>query len=405
MAISNKEKILVIGSGWEQYELLKTIKQIGYSIIATHPNLNAEGFNLADSFYVKDSRDIKSHIEIAQSHQVVGIVTDNCDYSFYTASVVASKLKLPFADMQSAIYSNDKFLQRQACEKGGIKQPEFYQVKSLKELETAVNRLDFPVILKPVDSRGTFGITIIQNKEDVEKAFFDAIDNSPSHTLICEKFIQGTLVTVDGFCFKNGHQALTVASRKFEPGPKPITKEIIYPALFSEETNTRLLANHAKVVQALNYAWGHTHGEYLLTHDNEIYLVECANRGGGVYTSSVLVPLLTEINLNEILVNQSLGKDTYEVSTLENSYMKKSVILTFLDFNVGHVIKSINMKEVLDQPFTIRFRTIYSENDMVESIENCASRHSMLAISGKDSEDAQNNLHQFKELLQVQYYK
>src|SRR5271169_3455455 len=106
------KKILVIGAGWEQYALIKTIKEAGYFIIATHPSLNAEGFGLADVFYVKDSRDIGAHINIARTHKIDAIVSDNCDYSFYTSAIIASKFKIPFAKIESAIYSNDKFEQR-----------------------------------------------------------------------------------------------------------------------------------------------------------------------------------------------------------------------------------------------------------------------------------------------------
>ena len=134
-------------------------------------------------------------------------------------------------------------------------------------------------------------------------------------------------------------------------------------------------------------------------------MVECTNRGGGVYTSSVIVPLLTQIDLNKILLNQSLGTDTFEVKNLGLDFMKKSVMLTFLDFEVGKVIKSINVENMLDKDYTVRFRTIYGENDMVESIENCASRHSMLVIQGENSEQTLANFSDFKKELAIEYYK
>ncbi|MCW7482141.1 ATP-grasp domain-containing protein [Leptospira kanakyensis] len=398
------KKILIIGSGWEQLALIQTIKAAGHYLIMTHPSLLADGFNFADQFYVKDSRDIASHLRIAETHKIDAVITDNCDYSFFTASVIASKLQLPFADLQSGIFSNDKFSQRQRCKKHSILQPDFRKVQTIDELNVAAIELGFPLILKPIDSRGTFGVTITQNLQELENAYYDAIHNSPSRILICEKFISGTLVTVDGFCFKNGHRSLAVASRKFENGSKPVTKEIIYPAQFSENLKIKLMRNHEMVVAALGYNYGHSHGEYLVTENGEIYLVECSNRGGGVYTSSVIVPLLTEINLNEILMNQSLGIDNYLLNQTDSNYMKKSIILTFLDFEVGKVIKSINIEEMLDLPYTVKFRSIYSVHDMVESVENCASRHSMLVVQGKNSEEAISNFDLFKKLLKIEYY-
>lgn len=397
-------RILIIGAGWEQVELIKRIKDEGHFIIATHPFMSVDGLNLADSFYIKDSRDIKGHITIAETHKIDAVITDNCDYSFFTAAVVASKFKLPFADIQSAIYSNDKYAQRLACRKQNLQQPVFFEARTLNDVKAAIDQIGFPAIIKPVDSRGTFGVTILNDQCNVENAFFDAMDNSPSRRLICEQFILGTLVTVDGFCFKNGHRALTVASRKFEMGPKPVTKEIIYPAEFPAEIREQLLKNHESVVKGLGYTYGHSHGEYILTDTNDIFLVECTNRGGGVYTSSVILPLLTEIDINLSLLNQSMGIDTLEIEAGQVNFMKKSVILTFLDFEVGSVIKSINLAEMLNEPYTVRFRSIYSQNDMVESIENCASRHSMLVLKGASVESAKKNLVKFKESLNIEYY-
>lgn len=398
-------RLLFIGAGWEQEALIKEAKKQGHFVVATHPLMNTNGFKWADVYFVKDSLDIVSHRQIAKTYKVDGIVTDNCDFSLYTASVVSRALGLQFNNIQSALRSNDKLAQRKACAARNITQPEFYKVQTFEELESAANEIGYPLIVKPVDSRGTFGVTKVGSTEDLETAFYDALGNSASHTLICEKFIKGTLVTVDGFVFSNGHKSLSVASRTFEEGAKPVTKEIIYPAMLAPELNERLMQNHHQVVNALGYDRGHTHGEYIVTDNQDIYLVECTNRGGGVYTSSTIVPFLTGINLNEILINQSLGKDEFKAEGEGLSLMKQSAILTFLDLEVGRVIKNVNFQEMQDKPYVLEYRMIFQENDMVESIDNCASRHSMLALAGTDVDSSLSNLSDFKTSLKVEYYQ
>lgn len=401
---NNKKRVLIIGAGWEQLELIREIKKMGFYIVATHPFINNEGMSLADVFFQKNSRDIHSHLEIAKTYRVDGIITDNCDYSFHTASIVADALDLPFAPIRSAMYSNDKYTQRLVCQQKQICQPEFYLVEDFKGIEKAAKKIGYPLIVKPVDSRGTFGINIVKEDKKLKSAFIEAIVESPSRRVICEKFIEGTLVTVDGFCFYNGHESLTVASRSFEDGEKPVTKEIVYPAQFEESLKIKLLKNHHQVVESLGYQYGHTHGEYLVDKQQNIFLVECANRGGGVYTSSTIVPELTELNLNKIMLHQSLSMDKFSVKKSQNGHMKNSIILTFFDFEVGKVIKSINTEELKALPYVLKFRTIFKEKDMVESIENCATRHSMLVIKGKNVEEAYCNLNDFKSKINIEYY-
>lgn len=404
MSNDSRKKILVIGAGWEQYALFEKIKEAGCKIIATHPSSKADSFKLADITYVKDSRDLRGHITIAETHNIDAVITDNCDYSLYTASVVASKLGLPFTSVTSALFSNDKFSQRKACAKHGVLQPEFYKVRTPQNAIAVADEIGYPVVIKPVDSRGTFGVTIVYDAKELVDAYFDAVSYSPSLTLICERFIEGELVTVDGFCFSNGHQSITVASRKFAEGKKPVTKSVSYPSQHDDKFKIDLLKNHQKVVEALGYDFGHTHGEYFVTKNNEIYLVECANRGAGVYTSSTINPLITGIDLNEIFLNQVLGCDDFQIDHEKNSYMCRAAMLSFLDFEVGKVVKSINIDEVKKLPFVQQFRTVFSEKQMVESIENCASRHAMIVVDGYDMNELSRNFDIFQSTLKVEYY-
>ncbi len=398
------KNILVIGAGWEQYTLISRIKEEGHFIIATHPQMNNEGFSIADKFFVKDPRDIVGHLNLAKTYEIDAVVTDNCDFSLYTAAIISKKLALNFADIQSAVYSNDKLEQRKKCFSDKIKQPNFLKIKTYEDLDFADDTLNYPLIIKPVDSRGTFGVSVAKDRHSLNEAYFDAISNSNARTLICEEFINGTLVTVDGFCFSNGHKSLAVASREFEEGVKPITKEIIYPAKFGDSINKLILENHNNVVKSLNYNYGHTHGEYIITENQEIYLVECANRGGGVYTSSTIVPNLTGIDLNLILLNQSLGIDNFQIKDKSIRFMRNSTILTFLNFNEGKVIKSINVDELLKLPFVLKFKTTYKVDEMVEPIEHCGNRHSMLVISDDTVEKTLVNLGMFKKKMDIKYY-
>ena len=399
------KKILVIGASWEQLKLIETIKKEGYFVIATDPDFSSEGLKIADRFYVKDSRDLESHLNIAQTYQIDAVISDNCDYSLYTASIVASKFNLTFPSIFSTILSNNKLLQRELNSNKDIQQPVFLKILTIEDLELIPEKIGFPCVVKPIDSRGNFGVSIASNVNELIDAYYEAIPNSPSRTLICEQFVDGKLITVDGFCFKNGHSAIAVATRKFEKGKNPVTKEIIYPGELSDEILEKLMKNHEKVVENLNYKIGHTHGEYLITETNDIFLVECTNRGGGVYTSSLILPMLTEIDLNLIYLHQVLNLDTYESKKLGVNFMKKSIMLTFLDFQEGRVIKSINLDQVLDLEYVVRFRSKYSENEMVEGIQNGSGRHSILVLEGNTSSEVRENLQSFKDNLVVEYYQ
>ena len=53
------------------------------------------------------------------------------------------------------------------------------------------DNIQFPVVVKPVDNGGSFGITVCHNREELEKAVPKALENSTVGEYICEKFLEG----------------------------------------------------------------------------------------------------------------------------------------------------------------------------------------------------------------------
>ena len=51
--------------------------------------------------------------------------------------------------------------------------------------------IPFPVIVKPVDNGGSFGITVCHNRTEMEEAVVKAVQNSTVGEYLCEKFIEG----------------------------------------------------------------------------------------------------------------------------------------------------------------------------------------------------------------------
>lgn len=51
--------------------------------------------------------------------------------------------------------------------------------------------IPFPVIVKPVDNGGSFGITVCRNRTEMKEAIAKAIKNSTVGEYLCEKFIEG----------------------------------------------------------------------------------------------------------------------------------------------------------------------------------------------------------------------
>ena len=72
-------------------------------------------------------------------------------------------------------------------------------------------------------------------------------------------------------------------------------------------------------------------------------MVEIAIRGGGVFTSSTIIPELTKVNTHSLLISNSLNKKF----DLKISRSNNFILLHFLNFKTGKILKISGVKEIL----------------------------------------------------------
>ena len=66
-----------------------------------------------------------------------------------------------------------------------------FGIKKIPDYDPKSEDIDFPVIVKPVDNGGSFGIRICNTYQELSKAVEYAREYSLSGNVICEKFIEG----------------------------------------------------------------------------------------------------------------------------------------------------------------------------------------------------------------------
>lgn len=398
------KRLMIIGAGWEQSPLIEKAKNLGYWVLATHTTSNAEGFQYADAIEILDPRDINRALKLFKKYKINAITSDNDDYALYTVGIICQKLRLPGPNFKAISHSNNKKKSRIICERAGIKQPKFYICNDFDDLKKGVKSVGgYPVIVKPVDNRGNFGVNKVESENELRDAFFDAVSNAHSHEFIVEKFIDGTLIIVDGFCFKpNMHKSLAVSSKVMLEGKKRVAVEIVYPANLDDRIIKKAMKINQKVTKILSYDFGFTHTEYILDKDGEIWLVESTNRGGGVYISTLMIPAITEIDLLKNLIENSFGIFG-EPSFDQFEPMKNAAILSFFKFSEGRIkaIKGLNKARKL--PGVLRCDLSVKIGDVIEPITNDANRHGYIVVVAKTKLELFDLIKQVKNIVKLEY--
>ncbi len=375
------ERILVINLGWEQRPLIRALAARPKCILfGVHNGKDFHDDLLFEKVIKCDYFDVSLILEFAQDNKVNAVISDQCDFSLFTQSVVAAALNLPGPSLEAAYLSNNKYLQRQKSKDKGILIPEFELCLSPQQMISFANRTGYPVIVKPVDNRGSIGVFKVTQENEVESAFFQAISNSRSQSVLVEEFIHGKQFTVDGYSFTDiGCKTLAIGEKIMISEDVQVAMGISYPANITDFNYKRLAILNEEVNKKLGYKWGMLHSEYMY-RDGEFYLIESSNRGGGCFTSEIVVPAVTDYNLVEQYINSCL--DTSICSKRLFNLSKNQITLRFFELKVGLFKEVTNWQNISNSSNCLAAKLNLTSGEEIHAISSDANRHGFLIVKG-----------------------
>ena len=376
-------RVLILPAGIEQVHVIRQAKAMGLFVVAIDPSPDAPGFPLADVTEVALPRDIDRCIAIARTHAVEAVVADQCDYSLFASACIADVLGLRAPSLEAAQLTTNKRLMRERVALAGLAQPAFRACRTLDDATAALAVTGLPAIFKPVDNRGSFGVSTARSRDEVKDSFYEALANAHSREVLVETFLDGTMVTVDGYCFRpDDYRALGIATKRKVGGRRNVDMEVMYPAELPAETVTRVLDYNRDVVLSLGLQFGATHGEYLVTRDGTAYLIEIANRGGGVYTAPLIVPSLSNAPIPELLLRNAFGEFPIPAD-IEAAPQSRSTVLGFIDFGVRGTLASVDgVDDALRIPGVLAVHIMAKIGRPLPDITHGPSRHGFVIATG-----------------------
>jgi len=396
-------RVLILPAGIEQVHIIAKARAMGLFVVAIDPSPDAAGFPVADVTELASPRDIDRCLAIARAHRVEAVVADQCDYSLFASACIAEVLGLRAPSVAAAQTATNKRLMREQVARAGLDQPMFHACRTLEAARAAFDAIGSPVIVKPVDNRGCFGVSTVHNAGDVKESFFEALMHAHSREVLVEKFLEGTMVTVDGYFFTPDHYlALGVATKRKVGGRRNVDMEVMYPAELSPDTIARVLEYNRRVVDALGLSFGATHGEYLVTADGTPYLIEVANRGGGVYTAPIIVPSLSFAPIPELLLRNAFGEFPVP-DGVEPAPQARSTVLGFIDFGVRGTLTAVNgLEEALAIPGVLAVHLLARVGQPLPDITHGPSRHGFVIATGATAADTRTLVRRVRDTLRIE---
>jgi len=307
--------LLIVSAGVEALPGIKLAKKLGLHVVASDANPQAPGFAFADDTLVASTYDVEATVAAAtRYHQEVrpidGVMCIASDVPLTVASVAAA-LGLPGIPIESARLATDKLAMKQRFAADGVPIPWFSAVASTDHLKTLIAAEGLPLVIKPVDSRGSRGVLRLQPETDLAWAYATAKGHSPTGRVMLERFLSGPQVSTESLVIDGVAYTPGFADRNYEYldryAPHIIENGGQLPSHLDDATQQ---AVHDLVQQAalsMGIRNGVVKGDIVVT-DGKPHVIELAARLSGGYFCTHEIPLNTGVDLVGAAIRQALGE-------------------------------------------------------------------------------------------------
>lgn len=286
------KKLLILGAMEMHVPLIKRAKEMGNYVITVDYIPENPGHKLADEAYYDSTTDLDAVLKLSKKLNIDGIMTYNSDPAAPTAAYVAEKLGLPGNPYQSVKIMSEKNLFRDFLISNGLNAPKFGNYLNIEDALCHINDFSFPMIIKPVDSSGSKGVTVVNNVNDVQNAIECALEKSRSKKFIIEEYIEpvGKQLHGDGFVQNGKVVFLHLGDHHFD---STINNLVPYSTTYPTEHPVEIVNACKNQIQDFMSKVGFKNGGFnvelrISNKDNKPYIIDIGARNGGNFTPKVI---------------------------------------------------------------------------------------------------------------------
>ncbi|WP_287828609.1 ATP-grasp domain-containing protein [Bacteroides sp.] len=302
------KKLLILGGTYFQIPAIQYAKSKGYYVITCDYLPDNPGHRLADEYYNVSTTDQQAVLQLAQDLNIDGILCFASDPAAPTAAYVSEIMNLPGNSLSKIELLGKKNCWRRFLADNGFNTP---RAKAYSDFNTL--KLDskwcFPIMVKPVDSSGSKGVTKVLNKNSLEKAFNHALEYSRAKMVIVEEFIErvGPQIGGDGYYGENKLEFVCFGDQVVDQSVNPyVPCGMKFPSYIDEELSLAISKEIEKAIKLAGLKNLSFNLEVMIGKNDEIYLMELGPRNGGNCIPEV-IQNYAGVNLVALAVEASLG--------------------------------------------------------------------------------------------------
>lgn len=398
--------VLFIGAGRHQRRAILRARELGFRVVAVDRNPAAPGLAAADAGEPVDFADLDAVTEIGRRHGVGGVLTVAAERAVPVVATVAERLGLPSIGSETALRMTDKAAMRKALADAGLPQPSFATARTLEEAFAALERVEAPAVLKPLDASGQRGLHRIDSSADLEAHFADAAASSGAGGVIIESFREGAELNCMVVVRNRQPAVLTVSDRLRPAGPGfGVALAHVLPSSLPDEQLRRAERLAADVPTALGLRDGIAYPQLLAAPDGVgVEVVEVAARIPGGQMDEV-VRRGIGVDLVEVALRQAVGEAVPD--SLVRARFQQALAIRFLtaqpgSLPSGRVRRVRGLDDLLDAEGIAAAEHWIDVGEIIRPVQLDGDRRGYVIALGDSAEEALRRADAAVGLLRVE---
>ena len=315
---NDKRSIIVLGSGayrigssvefdWCGVQALHTIRREGWRsvMINYNPETVSTDYDMCDRLYF-DELTFERVMDIIDIECPHGVVVSTGGQIPNNLAMWLDEQHVPILGTSAKDIDNaeDRAKFSSMLTMNGINQPEWSALTSMDDIDKFVDRVGFPVLIRPSYVLSGAAMNVCSNKEELERFLLLAANVSEDHPVVVSKFIENAKEIEMDAVAKNGEILAYAISEHIEfAGVHSGDATIQFPPQkLYVETVRRIKRVSRQIASAL-----HINGPFniqYMARENDILVIECNLRAS---RSFPFVSKVLKLNLIDLATKVMLG--------------------------------------------------------------------------------------------------
>lgn len=316
----DKRSIIVLGSGayrigssvefdWCGVQALNTIRREGYRsiMINYNPETVSTDYDMCDRLYF-DELTFERVMDIIDLEYPYGVIVSTGGQIPNNLAMKLDKENVPILGTSAKDIDNaeDRAKFSSMLTRNGINQPEWSALTSMEDINQFIDRVGFPVLVRPSYVLSGAAMNVCSNREELERFLKLAANVSEDHPVVVSRFIEHAKEIEMDAVAKNGEILAYAISEHIEfAGVHSGDATIQFPPQKLYVETVRRIKRVSRQIAAELHISGPFNIQFM-ARDNDILVIECNLRAS---RSFPFVSKVLKLNLIDLATKVMLGLD------------------------------------------------------------------------------------------------